>query len=168
MKTNLSIPSTPADIYEYFSEQAKGTNINSRTLLATDYLNHFNEIIMIIDMISDMMECLGEVTAWRPISYVDHFQDSGFSYSDLAIAAYAHVPSNYKQAFESTIAELNQKILEVVEKLARAAGSGDNAAIERIAQFTPELRALLEKAGGIINGGATGTDQHDIDDMLNN
>ena len=32
-------------------------NINPRTGLATDYLNHFNEAVMLLEMVPDMPEC---------------------------------------------------------------------------------------------------------------
>src|SRR3546814_1723486 len=35
----------------------RGKNINQNTLLATDYLNHFNEIIMLLEMLPSMPEC---------------------------------------------------------------------------------------------------------------
>ena len=38
----------------------RGKNINETTLLATDYLNHFNEIIMVLELVPDMPECLEE------------------------------------------------------------------------------------------------------------
>ena len=39
-------------------------NINPRTGLATDYLNHFNEAIMLLDMIPDMPECAEDFLTW--------------------------------------------------------------------------------------------------------
>ena len=56
-----------------------GTNINEKTLLATDYLNHFNELVMVLDLIPDMPECLEDARGWMPKSYEDHFADSQFS-----------------------------------------------------------------------------------------
>src|SRR3546814_6668569 len=38
----------------------RGKNINQNTLLATDYLNHFNEIIMLLEMLPSMPECYGD------------------------------------------------------------------------------------------------------------
>ncbi len=35
----------------------RAANINPRTGLATDYLNHFNEAIMLLEMVPDMPEC---------------------------------------------------------------------------------------------------------------
>ena len=31
----------------------RGSNINEETLLATDYLNHFNEAIMLLELVTD-------------------------------------------------------------------------------------------------------------------
>ena len=41
-------------------QRVKGTNICDASLLATDYLNHFNEVVMLIGMIPDMPECLDD------------------------------------------------------------------------------------------------------------
>src|ERR1700740_1106175 len=66
----------------------KAANINPRTGLATDYLNHFNEAIMLLEMIPDMPECAADFLSWRPLSYAEHFTASHFRARDLAIAAY--------------------------------------------------------------------------------
>jgi hypothetical protein len=48
--------------------QLQAANINPRTGLATDYLNHFNEAIMLLEMIPDMPECVEEFLGWQPRS----------------------------------------------------------------------------------------------------
>ena len=53
-------------------------NINPRTGLATDYLNHFNEAIMLLDMIPDVPECADDFLEWQPLSYREHFAASNF------------------------------------------------------------------------------------------
>jgi len=152
--------------YEKYRVLVKGTNINETTLLATDYLNHFNEVIMLVDMISDMPDCMEDVAVWTPKSYQDHFRDSSFSDKDLAVAAYDHVPVSYRQPFERLINQLNALVLQVASKLLAAAAAGDQAEIAAAALFGPEMRLLLEKAGAIINGEMEGHDQADIDAML--
>lgn len=47
-------------------QRVEGTNICDASLLATDYLNHFNEVVMLIGMIPDMPECLDDAREWRP------------------------------------------------------------------------------------------------------
>jgi hypothetical protein len=52
--TNASDP----EAYQALCARAKGTTINSQTLLATDYLNHFNEVVMLFEMIADMPDMM--------------------------------------------------------------------------------------------------------------
>lgn len=159
-------PIESAESYEFYQNLVMGTKINARTLLATDYLNHFNEIIMLVDMIADMPECIEDVAAWAPKSYQDHFRDSGFSDKDLAVAAYDHVPALYRKPFERIIDQLDALILQVAARLTSASAADNSDEIAAAALFGPELRLLVEKAGGIINGEHDGTDQADIDAML--
>src|SRR3546814_4894183 len=63
----------------------RGKNINQNTLLATDYLNHFNEIIMLLELLPSMPECYADAAEWRPKSYAAHFRDRCFSAAELAI-----------------------------------------------------------------------------------
>src|SRR3546814_2388545 len=70
----------------------RGKNINQNTLLATDYLNHFNEIIMLLEMVPSMPECYRDAVEWRPKSYAQHFRDSCFSDAELAILASENAP----------------------------------------------------------------------------
>src|SRR5580693_6494395 len=64
--------------------QLRAANINPRTGLATDYLNHFNEAIMLLEMIPDMPECSEDFLGWQPLSYSEHFTASNFKARDLA------------------------------------------------------------------------------------
>ncbi len=81
----------------------KGKNINEETLLATDYLNHFNEIVMLLDMVPTMPECLDDAKAWAPKSYEAHFRDSAFADKDLAILAYLNAPPKFRVPFDITV-----------------------------------------------------------------
>ena len=48
-------------------------NINPATGLSTDYLNHFTEVLMALEMMAGIPECAGDLRAWRPKSYAEHF-----------------------------------------------------------------------------------------------
>ena len=41
-------------------EKVRDSNIDETTLLATDYLNHFNEIVMLLEMVPEMPEMLDD------------------------------------------------------------------------------------------------------------
>src|ERR1700731_4988546 len=78
----------------------QAANINPRTGLATDYLNHFNEAIMLLEMIPDMPECAEDFLGWQPLSYAEHFTASNFKARDLAIAAYDSADADIRAEFD--------------------------------------------------------------------
>src|SRR4029077_8723725 len=81
--------------------ELKAANINPRTGLATDYLNHFNEAIMLLEMIPDIPDCADDFLEWRPLSYAEHFTASNFKARDLAIAAYDSTDAGIRAAFDN-------------------------------------------------------------------
>ena len=81
-------------------------NINPVTGLATDYLNHFNEAIMLLEMIPDMPECAEDFLTWSPLSYVEHFWASNFKARDLAIEAYESADAKIRTEFDNTTATM--------------------------------------------------------------
>src|ERR1700743_2237877 len=94
--TSMAAPSARSDrqtkppglIDEARAAELRAANINPRTGLATDYLNHFNEAIMLLEMIPDIPECAEDFLGWHPLSYSEHFTASNFKARDLAIEAY--------------------------------------------------------------------------------
>lgn len=129
------------------------TTINGTTLLSTDYLNHFNEVIMLLDLCSDMPEMIDEVKAWQPKSYAEHFRDSVFSHKTLAVAAYDHAPPEYRVPFDETVAELNQNVALAVDQVDMALAAGDQAMAEQIIRdASRNLQRGVDRASGIING----------------
>ena len=81
--------------------QLRAANINPRTGLATDYLNHFNEAIMLLEMIPDMPECAEEFLGWQPLSYREHFTASNFKARELAIEAYDSADPDIRTEFDN-------------------------------------------------------------------
>src|SRR6266702_28165 len=79
----------------------KAANINPRTGLATDYLNHFNEAVMLLEMIPDIPECAEDFLQWRPLSYAEHFTASNFTARDLAISAYEAADVGLRAEFDN-------------------------------------------------------------------
>jgi hypothetical protein len=78
----------------------RAANINPRTGLATDYLNHFNEAIMLLEMIPDIPECATDFLEWHPLSYAEHFIASNFRARDLAIEAYESADPELRSEFD--------------------------------------------------------------------
>ncbi len=150
-----------------FRRLVGGTNINEQTLLATDYLNHFNEVVMLIEMIADMPECLEDAKAWAPKTYQDHFRDSNFSDRELAVQAYEHVPEQYRVPFEQVVAGLNRVVATGLQKIEQALETTEDGRIrDTVTTVSQELNGLIDKAGAIIHGDQTVLDQVHIDDIM--
>lgn len=144
-----------------------GTNINQQTLLATDYLNHFNEIVMTLGMVPDFRDLMDDAKEWQPISYIEHFQNSAFSDKDLAIEAYDHVPERFLTPFEQTIGQVTQLIQSVIQRLDGLVANGSDEELRNVAiESSQNIQRFLEIASAIINGAETTMDQTEIDALL--
>ena len=145
----------------------RGKNINETSLLATDYMNHFNEIIMLIELIPSMPDCLEDAMAWRPKSYTEHFQDSGFAEKDLAILAYENAPPRFREPFDSAVATMDTLVARALERMSAAIESGNEELLnETAATATQNLRHFVDIASAIINGDELTVDQDKIDEIL--
>jgi len=148
-------------------QKVKGSNINESTLLATDYLNHFNEIVMLLEMIPDMPDMLDEVKAWQPKSYKDHFKDSTIADKDLAIEAYDFVPGIYREPFEQTIQQIDSMIASTIERLEANIEDGqDDVLRANVQSLSLVLQRLMDVASAIIHGSSKTMDQSEIDVLL--
>jgi hypothetical protein len=132
--------------------ELRAANINPQTGLATDYLNHFNEAIMLLEMIPDIPECAEDFLAWRPLSYAEHFTASSFKARDLAIAAYETADARIRAEFDD-ITDAMKAILSAVGEAMRQARQEKTRS--RLAeQATGWVKPLVMRAGSVINGGA--------------
>lgn len=155
------------DAFLAYSDKVVGTNINPQTLLATDYLNHFNEIIMMLEMIPDVPECLEEAREWQPKSYQDHFRDSQFRDRDLAIEAYNHVPSKYRAAFENVIAQMNALVAASIDRIAVVIDGGNPDELRFVcSESSRGVQKLMDFASSVIHGSGRILDQSEIDGFL--
>jgi|TARA_R110000850_G_scaffold22357_9_gene65991 hypothetical protein len=133
--------------------RARNTNVNDVTLLATDYLNHFNEALMLAELVMDMPDMLDDFIDWSPCSYKDHFAGSGIADRELAIEAFAFSPAEYKQPFEITIRQLDSEIVSLQRCFGTSEGSDGGQKIRVAAENKCKIiRELIDNAGAIING----------------
>lgn len=138
-------------------------NICPATGLATDYLNHFNEVAMLVDMVGTMPEMVEEILAWRPRSYRDHFHVTGFRERDLAVEAYEAADPEVRRGFDDACDAIAEAILRLQDDL--TAGRFDDADAPVRAG---ELYDLIAMANAHILGGEAGGggDQADIDALF--
>lgn len=136
---------------ELAAEKLEQANINPQTGLATDYLNHFNEVMMLLEMLPDMPDCAEDVLEWAPLGYEGHFENSTFKDRKLAILAYHAAPAHLREHLETRVAEINSLVAEVQASLR---GAGDPASVAgQVAEFaTEKIKPLISVAGGVIHG----------------
>jgi hypothetical protein len=132
----------------------EGTNINPLTGLATDFLNHFNEAIMLLEMLPSEPECMADILSWRPISYRQHFAASRFKHRDLAIAAYEAADPIFRRSLDEIADRMNTILMAARDGL-----KGELApdTVRALADVTAQwLRPLVARAGALINGETLG------------
>src|SRR5215204_3138059 len=151
-RSDPPMPPPTARIDGARAEQLRAANINPRSGLATDYLNHFNEAIMLLEMVPDMPECAEDFLTWSPLSYAEHFWASNFKARDLAIEAYELADPRIRTEFDN-IANTMTSILTAVGTAMREARQ-DKTRATLAEQATSWVKPLVAMAGGIINGSA--------------
>ncbi|MDP2410840.1 MAG: hypothetical protein Q8M26_11215 [Pseudolabrys sp.] len=125
-------------------------NINPATGLASDYLNHFNEAIMLLEMLPNCPDCRADFLGWRPKSYREHFVTSRLRTRDLAIAAYDTADPDIRSRLD-ILAGTMTAVLEAT----RTAMSSDlprDLAGDLADQAAARLKPLVARAGAVING----------------
>jgi hypothetical protein len=146
---------------EALAARLRAANINPRTGLATDYLNHFNEAVMLLELIPDMPECAEDFLAWHPLSYREHFMASHFKARELAIEAYDSADAIIRAEFDNITTAMTSILTAVGAAMREARQDKTRATLAE--QATGWVKPLVALAGGIINGGT----EADVDYIMN-
>lgn len=136
------------------AEELRAANINPRTGLATDYLNHFNEAVMLLEMIPDIPECADDFLDWHPLSYAEHFTASNFKARDLAISAYESTDPAIRAEFDQITNTMTSILTAVGQAMRDAQQDATRAKLAQ--QAVHWVKPLVMAAGGVINGGSEG------------
>jgi hypothetical protein len=126
------------------------SNINPITGLATDYLNHFNEAIMLLEMATSSPEIIADFLAWQPLSYNEHFAASQFGDRDVAIAAYENADPRTRRRFDGLTGTMTMILMTAHAVLLISPPQPTVAAVARVA--LANLKPMVARAGAIING----------------
>ncbi len=115
--------------------------INPASGLANDYLNLFNEIVMLVEQLPTMPELFEDIQRWRPTSYRDYFKKSILPGRGTALEAYDRLDARFRQGFETVVADLDRRATGAVAAVRKQFKSDDDPAA---------LAALCERAGASI------------------
>jgi hypothetical protein len=152
---------------EQLKKRLEGSNVSARTFLATDYLNHFNEVFMLLEMLPDMPEMIEDIEEWTPKSYVQHFSDSSIADKDLAVEAYELCPDQYRLPFDQLTEKLVQHLTATIAE-AHIQIAADNKDLLRvlIINALEACQALWGALNAIIHSDSDTVDQRAIDTLL--
>jgi len=142
------------------AEVMLANNINPLTGLASDYLNHFNEAIMLLEMLPDVPECLEDFLAWQPLSYCEHFMASHLGGREVAIKAYEAADPKIRMQFDA----ITDTMTSILATVANALRTEEQARINLplAGQSAEWLKTMVCLAGGVINNGIA----PDVDTIL--
>src|SRR5262245_44620290 len=130
--------------------QAAEANISPATGLATDYLNHFNEAIMMLELIPSMPACIDDLMAWKVMTYREHFLATGMKHRDAVLVAYDGADPQARIMLDE-IANTMSSILSATRDALRLDLSPTVAAgLAREAAY--QLKPLVARSGALING----------------
>jgi hypothetical protein len=142
----LSEPSWPAPI----PPEAEGAIPAG---LSNDYLNHFSEALMLIELAATDLDIAGDLAAWRPVTYRAHFEASRLRRAAAAIAAYEALDEVRRGAFEELTGAMNRLVRTAVLALQPPCEPEDAAIVAAVT--APALHRLIGRAGAFLaSGGA--------------
>jgi len=90
-----------------------------------------------------------------------------FPTKDLAIEAYAHVPSKFRVPFEETVEHINHLIGHSLTHLEETIAVGDEGILRmKASSCSRAVQKLMDVASVIIHGSSIAMQQSEIDEML--
>jgi hypothetical protein len=140
-------------------------NIMPATGLATDYLNVFNEAIMLFGLLPEMPDMIEELLVWQPLTYEQHFMRTGFAAKDLAILAYENAAPAVKQPFDE-LTDATGTLLAHAIIQANNLLNTPNELQEFVRETNPMLQSAIETLDSLIHGGHVSAAQDDIDALF--
>lgn len=133
-------------------------NVNLVSGLATNYLNHYIEILLLIEMLPDMRECFEDIQAWKPMSYCEHAASSQLPNSELVLKVYDCVDSQRRKDLCAIAREANTALTSFINRAGTALDLNDENLLKDIVIEAKEyLIPTIERMTGVITPNAKTT-----------
>ena len=121
--------------------------------LANDYLNVFNEIVMMIELLPQMPHLADDIAAWSPVMYRDYFQRSALGGRVGALRAYDGLDPAFRAAFDRSAAQLAHRARRATSTVLARASDGPDALSTLCHTESRGLRKTLDRLAQIVNHG---------------
>jgi hypothetical protein len=132
--------------------------VNPDSGLANDYLNVFNELVMLVEQLPVMPELIDDILAWRPISYKDYFAKSMLPGRQQALDNYERLSPDVRREFEGIVADLDRCATGSVAaiRLALRRKDPDPTPLANLcAKASAAMHGILTRATNLVNHGAS-------------
>lgn len=130
-------------------------NVNLVSGLATNYLNHYIEILLLIEMLPDMRECFEDILAWKPMSYCEHVGSSQLPNSEIVLKVYNAVDKDRRNKLADITQEVNLALRSFINRAGSALDLNDTNLLKTIATEAKEfLTPMIERMTGVITPSA--------------
>lgn len=155
-------------------EERAAALVNPASGIANDYLNHFNEILLLIENLPTLLpEMLDELLEWRPVTYREYFAKSLLPGSARALQIYDGLDDGFRREFEGVIDGVNamaQASIEVIRAHRDPNGELDPSKVSDFCENAScAIRSALNRASDLVNNGREKVDetpQHMADRLI--
>jgi len=151
MASEIALTGTPSGA----SDDTVLSLVNPLTGLANDYLNVYNEILLLLEFLPSMPEMTDDALAWQPRGYCEYFEQSSIPGARDALHAYDKLDPGVRAHFEAILARLTEIAVSAQNTLAEEFGRPDYPdSIAKSCEETAEvMRAGLAYVARLINEG---------------
>ncbi len=139
-------------------EQRAACLVNPASGIANDYLNHFNEILLLIENLPTLLpEMLDELLEWHPVTYREYFAKSLLPGSARALEIYDGIDDGFRREFESIIDGINAMALASIDVIRAHRNPAGEIDPGRVSDFcenaSSAIRSALNRAADLVNNG---------------
>lgn len=139
-------------------EERAACLVNPASGIANDYLNHFNEILLLIENLPTLLpEMLDELLEWRPVTYREYFAKSQLPGSARALAIYEELDEAFRRDFESIIDGINAMATASIDVIRAHRSPDGEIDPSRVSDFCENascaIRSALNRASDLVNNG---------------
>jgi hypothetical protein len=122
--------------------------------LSTDYLNHYSEILMLIEIASFDASIVDDICVWQQIGYQEYFRKSSLRRAASALSAYERLTPESRLAFEQIVQALDKLTLGAILALRPPCHPRNVVLIGDV--IGPAIRRLIDRAAAFLNSGGKG------------
>ena len=134
--------------------------VNPASGLANDFLNVYNEILMLIEMLPAMPELADDIFGCRPCRYRSYFMQCNLPGRAEALDAYGRLDPSFRTLFETSVELLAECGVQAIRAIEKAMSLGAAADVEHLANVCADwcghIRTQLDATEQLITVGHVG------------